>query len=117
MVTTPPGMVCSKTNELHFVVLEIILHLTITQSAYILRVTIGPPAKRHFNGVSLVGRLWPGLHANWGWVSSGLIFCFLNPKIDGVLMALIGVILYAGLTYLPGHMVMMFHFLLGTHET
>lgn len=37
--------------------------------------------------------------------------------IHSVLVALIGVILYAGLTYLPGHIVMMFHFLIGVHET
>ena len=88
--------------------------------------TIGPPAKRHFNGVSLVGRQWPAftcqLEMDEYWLDFFLnlylyLYCFLNPYIDGVLMALIGVILYAGLTYLPGHMVMMFHFLLGTHET
>lgn len=37
--------------------------------------------------------------------------------IHSVFLSLLGVILYAGLTYLPGHIVMMFHFLIGDHET
>lgn len=43
-----------------------------------------------------------------------LAFLFLNPSIDSITLAILGVIVYAGLLYLPGHLIMMMHFLFGT---
>ena len=40
-------------------------HNTVANPGMQYRAAIGPPAKRHLNGVLLAGRWWPVLYASW----------------------------------------------------
>ena len=76
-----------------------------------LKLKIAPDVPK--NGFGLIQMIVTDESIRQKWVKTT---CFLNLASDSVFLSLLGVILYAGLTYLPGHIVMMFHFLLGMHE-
>lgn len=46
-------------------------------------------------------------------ISATPLLIILNLVLDTITVAIVGLIIYAAVTYLPGHIIMMVHFLYG----